>query len=71
MHADVGEITGTALDLVFAEPVVGSFVEKNAATVGVDVDTVVVGPDFAGDECFESFRSVAGSQSCGEEDAEQ
>ena len=44
--------------------------KKHAAAVGVDVDAVVVRPDFAGDELFEGFGGVAGGQSRSEDDAE-
>ena len=39
--------------------------------MGVDVDAVVVRPDFAGDERVTGFGGVAGGEGCDEEDAEE
>ena len=44
----LGVVARVALHLVFPVPVVGPLVVEDAAAVGVDVDAVVVRPDFSG-----------------------
>ena len=41
-HPHLGIIAGVALNFVFAKPIVDARVEQHAATVGVDVDAIVV-----------------------------
>jgi hypothetical protein len=50
VDADVSLVSGLALNLVLSKPVISALVEQDAATVGIDVDSVVVGPEAARNE---------------------
>src|ERR1035437_2287323 len=55
MDADVRRVAHFASEMVFAEPEINSIVKQNAAAVGVDMDTIVVRPQFAGAKRFFRF----------------
>lgn len=48
MYTDVCLVSGTAFRLMFTEPVVYPLMEKDAAPMGIDGNTLVIGPDLAG-----------------------
>lgn len=50
MDADMSDIPSLAFNLVFAKPIINTGVKQHTATVGIDVKTVVVLPQFAGTE---------------------
>jgi hypothetical protein len=53
----VRHVAGFAFDFVFAEPVEGSVVKEHPAAVGVDVNSVVVVPELAGEKaCIRGCR---------------
>jgi len=48
MYAHLCGVSGIPLDLVFPEPVIGAFMKKDSAAVGIDMHPLVVGPYLAG-----------------------
>lgn len=50
MNADVGLVSRLALNLVLSKPVIGALVKQDAATVGIDVNSVIVRPELARNE---------------------
>lgn len=48
MNADVRLVAGFALDFVFTEPVIAAFMPEESTAMGVDVNSIGIGPDGTG-----------------------